>query len=151
MHVSVEIEIAKPREVVWETIIDIEGSKDVISGIVDVEVLTKPKAGIIGLKWKETRLMFGKEASEVMWITESKEGVYYQTRAESHGSVYISRLSLEKVNGATLLTMAFTGEAQTIPVKILSVCMSPFMKSPMKKMMMKDLEDIKKHVENTDG
>lgn len=147
MEVSVEIDIAAPKERVWTTITDIEGAKDVISGILAIEVITKPKSGLVGLKWKETRAMFGKEAHEVMWITESKENEFYCTRAESHGSVYITKLLLKEVRDSTKLTMTFRGEPQTFLVKLLSACMGIFMKGSMRKMISKDLEDIKNHIE----
>jgi carbon monoxide dehydrogenase subunit G len=147
MKVVVEIEIAKPREDIWSAITDIGNCARMISAIIDLEILNQPEEGIVGLKWKETRLMFGKQASETMWITESVENEYYCTRAESHGSIYITRLSLSERGNNTLLTMSFTGESQTLMVKIISACMGVFIKSAMKKALLKDLEDIKKYVE----
>ena len=92
--------------------------------------------------------MFGKEATEVMWITDYAENEFYQTRAESHGSVYISRLSVERIESCTKLTMSFTSEAQTFFVKILSFSMGFLVKGSMKKALMKDLNDIKAYVES---
>ena len=109
MKVVVDIEIAKLREDIWSAITDIENCARMISAIIDLEILNQPEEGIVGLKWKETRLMFGKQASETMWITESVENEYYCTRAESHGSIYITRLSLSERGNNTLLTMSFTG------------------------------------------
>ena len=149
MKVSVDIEIEKPKEAVWAAITDIENCDNYISAIVDLKILNKPENGLVGLKWQETRLMFGKQASETMWITESVENEFYCTRAESHGSVYISRLSLSEAGNNTLLTMSFTGEAHTLLVKIVSACMGVFIKNSMKKALYKDLEDIKKYVEKS--
>lgn len=147
MKTSVDIEIAKSREHVWETITDIANGATMISGIIDLEILHQPEDGLVGLKWKETRLMFGKEASETMWITDAVENQYYRTRAESHGSIYSSELSLSEVGSNTLLTMSFSGEAQSMLVKMVSVCMSFLIKRSMEKMLYKDLEDIKAYVE----
>jgi len=149
MKVLVDIEIDKPKDVVWSAITDIENSPDMISGILALKILEQPKDGLVGLKWEQTRLMFGKEASEIMWITESVENEYYCTRAESHGSVYITKLSLSQNGKKTLLTMTFSGEAQAIFIKIVSACLGIFMKKPMKKMLLKDLEDIKEYVEQS--
>ena len=85
MKINVDIVINGSNEKVWEVIADIEHSPEVISGIEQVEVLEKPADGLVGLKWKETRTMFGKTATEVMWITDVEEGTSYSTRAESHG------------------------------------------------------------------
>ena len=149
MKIAVDIEIEKPKETIWSAITDIENFSNMISSIIDLKILNRPEDGIVGLKWKETRLMFGKEASEIMWITESVENEYYCTRAESHGSVYITKLSLSETARNTLLTMSFTGEAQALIVKIVSACMGVFIKSSMKKLLCKDLEDIKKYVEQS--
>ena len=95
MIVTVNTEINKPKEVVWKVITDIEHSQSVISGIKRINLLNRPSGDLVGLKWEETREMFGKEATETMWITDAETNDYYCTRAESHGSVYITKLSLQ--------------------------------------------------------
>lgn len=147
MKVSTDIYIEQPVERVWQAITDIENCQSMISGIIGLEVLYQPDNQFVGLKWKETRLMFGKEATETMWVTDAVENKYYQTRAESHGSVYISRLSVENQGIGTVLTMEFTGQAQSLIMKILSLLMTPFMKKPMVNMLDQDLQDIKVYLE----
>jgi uncharacterized protein YndB with AHSA1/START domain len=147
MELSVFVEIEKPIEDVWKAIVDFENCTNYISAIVDLKIIDKPADTLIGFKWKETRIMFGKEATETMWITDYAENDFYQTRAESHGSIYISRLSLEHVGENTKLTMSFTAEAQKFFVKIMSVVMGFMMKGSMKKALVKDLNDIKNHLE----
>jgi carbon monoxide dehydrogenase subunit G len=147
MKVSVEVNINANRADVWNVITDIENSINVISSINKIEMIDNPQNSLEGLKWKETRTMFGKEATETMWITESEENEYYHTRAESHGSVYITKLSLNESDSLTKLTMSFEGVPQTATAKLLSFLMSPMIKSSMKKAIAKDLGDIKKHLE----
>jgi len=149
MKVSVDIEIAKSKEIVWSAITDIENCSNFISSIIDIQILDQATDGLVGMKWKEKRLMFGKEASEIMWITESVENEYYCTRAESHGSVYITKLSLSEIGGNAALTMSFTGEAQTFLARVVSACMGVLIKSSMKKALLKDLEDIKNYAEQS--
>ena len=122
-----------------------------MSNILELEVLEQPTDALIGLKWKETRAFCGKESSEVMWITEAVENAYYCTRAESHGSVYLSRLSLEESAGTTTLTMAFSGEAQTLVARFFSALMTPFVIKSLRKELQKDLTDVKHHVEGIQG
>lgn len=147
MKVSTDIFIDQPVEKVWQAITDIENCQAMISAIIGLDVLYKPDNQFVGLKWKETRLMFGKEATETMWVTDAVENKYYQTRAESHGSIYISKLSVEEKGHGTLLTMGFTGQAQSLVMKMLSLLMTPFMKKPMVKMLDQDLQDIKAFLE----
>ena len=148
MELSAFTEINKPIKEVWETVVDFENCSNYIKSIIHLEIIDQPKDTLIGFKWKETRVMFGKEATETMWITDYVENEYYQTRAESHGSVYLSRISLKSIGDNTKLTMSFTAEAQSFFVKMLSACMGIFMKGPMKKALNKDLEDIKSHLES---
>ena len=98
----------------------IEGAADAIRGIEKVEVLERPDTGLVGLKWRETRTLFGKTATEVMWITDAVESEFYQTRAESHGSVYVSRLSIAEGESGVTLTMGFEGTPQTAAAKLTS-------------------------------
>lgn len=148
MELSVFVEIEKPLEDVWKAIIDFKNCSSYIESIVKLEIIDEPKDTLIGFKWKETRVMFGKEATETMWITDYVENEYYQTRAESHGSIYISRLAIEREEKHTKLTMSFSAEAQTFFAKIFSLCMGFVIKGSMKKALIKDLNDIKTHVES---
>lgn len=77
MKIAIDIDIKAPKEQVWKVITDIENSVNTITGIDDIEILNKPIDSIVGLKWKETRTIFGKSATEIMWITEAKENNYY--------------------------------------------------------------------------
>ena len=147
MEVSTSVEINKSLEEVWNTIIDFENCSKYIESIQKLEVLEKPSNTLVGFKWKETRVMFGKEATEIMWITEYNINEYYQTRAESHGSIYTSRLSIKSIKNKTQLTMSFGGEAQSLFAKVFSLCLGFMMKVAMRKALLKDLTDIKEHLE----
>ncbi len=147
MNIVVDIDIEKPKEIVWSAITDIENWSQMISGIIKLKIVNKPEEGIVDLRWKETRRMFGKEASETMWITDAVENEYYCTRAESHGSVYTTKISLHEAENNTRLSMAFSAEAQSFLLKIVSACMGFFVKGSMTKLIRKDLEDIKTFVE----
>ena len=149
MKVQAKVCIDGTKENIWQVITDIEGSKKTIGAIEEIEILEKPVSGLSGLKWRETRTMFGKTATEVMWITDVKENEYYQTRAESHGAIYISRLQIEEQDNKTFLTMKFDGQAQSLMAKIMSVSMGFLFKNATQKALQKDLEDIKTVVEKS--
>lgn len=141
MEISLSKIIAAPTQRVWGVITDIKNADKNISGIKSVEILHQPSEGVIGLKWKETRIMFGKEATETMWITAAENGKWYQTRAESHGAVYISRLTVEASGEGSLLTFSFTSQPLTMGAKLMSLMSFMFMGS-IKKMLQQDLDDI---------
>ena len=147
MKISCSTQVNAPKEKVWDIITNIEKAADHISGIKSVEVLEKPEAGVIGLKWREVRVMFGKEAEETIWITEAVENAYYQTRAESHGAIYISKMAVDEQNGVSTLTMSFDGQAQTAGAKIMSALMGWMFKKGTIKAIEQDLADIKAKAE----
>ena len=147
MKFEVNTQIHAPKEAVWKTISDIEHSVATVSAIQKIEVLERPEDGLVGFKWRETRAMFGKEVQETMWITDAAENDFYRTRAESHGAVYVSRLSVAEEAGTTTLTMSFTSEAQSLVARIMSVVMMPFFKGATIKALHQDLADIKAAVE----
>ena len=149
MNVSVDINISRSAAEVWAAITDIENCQDMISSIIDLEILDKPEEGVVGLKWKETRKMFGKEATETMWITEAVDSQYYYTRAENHGAIYTTKLSLAESDGVTALSMTFSAEAETLGMKIMSAIMGLMLKRSMKQALQTDLEDIKRFVEKS--
>lgn len=147
MKLTAQINIDKPVEEVWNIITDFRNSSKFIQSITKIEVLEDPENTLLGFKWKETRVMFGKEATEIMWITDFVENKFYQTKAESHGSIYISRLEIKSIDKQTQLTMSFAAEAQTLFAKIFTGLMGFLIKGSMKKAVLKDLSDIKAHVE----
>lgn len=148
MEFKTDIQIKANKEKVWAIISDIENSKDSISAIGSIEILEQPSDGMVGLKWKETRTMFGKQATEIMWITEASENEYYQTRAESHGAIYISRLWIDENENSSTLNMSFNGTPVTFGAKVMSALIGWMFKSATAKALKKDLEDIKKAAES---
>ena len=137
------------KEDVWRVITNIEGSVETIRAIEQIDVLENPASGLVGLKWRETRTMFGKQATEVMWITDSEPNHYYKTRAESHGMIYISTMEIESSDQEQHLKMRFEGQAQSLMGKIMSSVFGIMMNNSTKKAMFQDLQDIKKVVEQS--
>jgi len=149
MKIDCKIPVNASKEIIWNIISDYEHMVENIGAITKVEILEKPTSAdsLVGLKWTETRTMFGSEATETMWVTESVTNDYYQTRAENCGAVYISKMYIssdvvddQKQN---YVGMAFDGEAQSLCSKVMMVAMGWLMVGATKKALMKDLEDIK--------
>ena len=133
---------------VWSVVSDIENADTRISGIKEVEILERATGpSIVGLQWRETREWMGKDAVEVMWVTDASEPSYYETRAESHGSIYTSRIELETTSTGTLLTMGFSGQPVTFGAKALWALTGWMAKKALRKTIDQDLADIKGAVE----
>lgn len=143
--------IQAPKAAVWDVVTDFENAADRISAIEELEVLERPESGLEGFKWKESRTMFGKTAEETMWITEAVENSHYKTRAESHGCIYRSTISVAGEGESTVLKMDFSGEATSFMGKIMSGLMGWVFKGSMRKAMLQDLTDLKGVIEKSGG
>lgn len=141
-------EINASPEAVWSVITDIENAAKFISGIKAIEIVQQASdSTLVGLKWKETREFMGKDAVEVMWITNARAPEFYETRAESHGCVYLSRMELKATEKGTQLTMSFKCEAQTLGARVLWLLTGWMAKKSLCKVIEQDLPDIKSAVE----
>ncbi|MBK9193599.1 MAG: hypothetical protein IPO17_01150 [Flavobacteriales bacterium] len=63
MIVEAHVTINASKAAVWAATTDIERFAQVLSGVEKIEVVEKPATGLVGLKWKETRILFGKPAT----------------------------------------------------------------------------------------
>ncbi|MEL6670202.1 MAG: SRPBCC family protein [Bacteroidota bacterium] len=150
MQLSSSVEINASRQDIWNTITDWENLADHISGIQSVEILEKPQSGIVGFKWKETRVMFGKEASETMWVTDATEPNYYQVGAASRGSEYETTFRILGDSQPYQLEMDFKGTPQTTGAKVMNALVGWMFKGAARKALHQDLEDIKSHLEKSE-
>jgi len=147
MALLVKQEITASRERVWDIITDIENSANTISAITDLTVLERPESGLLGFKWTETRTMFGRDASETMWITAVEDGKWYEASAASHGAEYLSRLEIQDAGDAVELSMSFQATPISLLARIMSISSVLFYGS-MKKAFLQDLQDIKRVAES---
>ena len=143
MNLTVEERINATPQQVWEVVTDIDHAAENITGITELEILDRPTTGLIGLKWKEKRIMFGKEASETMWITGVEHEKWYEVAASSHGADYLTRIMLEPVGGDTLLSMSFNARPQTIGGKLMYLALGFLFRGATKKALQQDLTDIR--------
>jgi len=149
MKIQVAIDIHAEPQKVWKTITDVNSWQSMIRGIEKIEVLKQPEKGLIGLKWKETRILFGKSATEIMWVTAVEPGKGYTVNAESHGARYITEISIEQKTDCCRLTQEFQSIPQTLGAKILGFIFGTMMKKSIIKGLESDLADIKAAIENS--
>jgi hypothetical protein len=146
MIVEAQVTINGSRAAIWAAISNIENASETISGIEDIEVVDKPANGLVGLKWRETRMLFGKPATVEKWITDAVENEFYKTRAESDGFVFLSTVTISGSSGGITLTSSHETVPQGIVARIRSLPMFLF-KGVVKKALLQDLNDIKSAVE----
>jgi uncharacterized protein YndB with AHSA1/START domain len=146
MIVEVQVTINASRTAVWNAITNIEKTAEFISGIEKIEVVEKPVTGLVGFKWRETRMYFGKPATVEIWITDAVENEYYKTRAESDGYLFLSTMSISESRDGITLTSTHDYKPQSAVAKLKSMSMV-FFKGMIKKTLLQDLNDIKSAVE----
>ena len=147
MIVEAQVTINGSKAAIWAVITNIENASETISGIENIEVLEKPANGLVGLKWRETRMLFGKPATAEKWITDAAENEFYKTRAEDSGYVFLSTMSISESNGGIMLTSSHDSRPQGIVARLMSIPMVIFFKGVAKKALLQDLNDIKSAVE----
>jgi hypothetical protein len=147
MLVETRVTINGSRPAIWAAITNIENAPETISGIEKVEVLQKPVNGLVGLRWRETRMLFGKPATAEKWITDAAENEFYKTRAESDGFIFLSTISISAGSGGVTLTSIHDSQPQSIVAKIMSIPMGLLFKGVARKALLQDLNDIKSAVE----
>src|SRR5262249_30157405 len=104
MLVEAQVTVNGSKAAIWAAITNIENAAEIISGIEHIEVLEKPANGLVGLRWRETRMLFGKPVSVEKWITDAGENAFYTTRAESDGFVFVSIMRISESGGGMTLT-----------------------------------------------
>jgi len=151
MLVQAKLTINGSKAAVWDAVTDIENASQLISGVEKIEILEKPASGLVGLRWRETRILFGEPATVEKWVTESAEHEYFRTRAEQQGFVFLTTTSLAEEGGGITVTSAHDSQPQSFVAKIQSIPIGLFFKGAIRKAIMQDLNDIKAAVEGAGG
>jgi carbon monoxide dehydrogenase subunit G len=150
--VTLSVEIAAAPSVVWNAITDFPGAAGRIPAIKSVEVLEGPERGV-GMRWRETRTMFGRDATETMTIAEWRaparpgDECSYLATAVNHGCEYRSTLRVAPSGVGSRLSFEFDCRARTLVAKMMSAVMMPLMGGAMRKAIQGDLDAIKIHCE----
>ena len=146
MIVETQVTINGSRAAVWAAITDIENAAGFISGIEKIEILERPANGLVGLQWRETRVLFGEPATADKRITEAVENEYYKTSAEDNGFLFLSTMSISGSDGGVTLSSAHETKPQSLVARLKSIPMFLF-KGMIRKALLQDLTDIKVAVE----
>ncbi len=147
MIVEAEVRIAGSRAATWAAISDIAHAAEVVRGIERIDITAAPAAGLPGLRWQETRILFGKPATVEKWITEAVPGESYVTRAETPGFTYLTQMRITEQAGGVTLTSAHETRTEGIGPLLMSIPMRLFFRGVIRKAILQDLEDYKAAVE----
>ena len=115
--IRVERSVSAPPERVWAIVTDLERSPTVIEGIDRVERLDGGAGFGVGTRWRETRTIFGKEATEVMEIAAVEPGRSYVATANSRGMRYRTEVGVEGAGPGVSVSVMPMAKEQPQPVK----------------------------------
>ena len=146
MLVEAQVTINGSKAATWAVITNIANAAEIISGIEKIEVVEKPANGLVGLRWRETRMLFGKPATVEKWITDAAGNEFYKTRAEDSGFVFVTTVGISESSGGITVTSSHETRPQGIVARVKSLPMFLF-KGMIKKAILEDLNDIKSAVE----
>ncbi len=102
--------IDAPLDFVFRTVAEIDNFSNAISHIVDVEFLSDIHVGV-GARFRETRLMMGREASTVLEVTEYVQNARVRLVSDEGGTVWNSVFEVETVDQGTALTLTMDARA----------------------------------------
>lgn len=148
MIVEAQVTINGSRTAVWDAITDIENAAKMLSGVEKIEVVEKSASGLVGLRWRETRMYFGNQATVEKRITDAVENEYFKTKAEDSGFVFLSTMSISGDDSDLRLTSVHDSQPQGFIAKLKSTPIFLF-KGMIRKALLQDLNDIKSAVEKT--
>jgi carbon monoxide dehydrogenase subunit G len=147
MTVEAQVTINSNKTEVWTAITNIRHAAEIISGVEKIEILNEPVNGLVGLKWRETRMYFGKPTAIDKWITDATENNFYKTRAEIEGFIFLTTMTISDSGYNIRLTSSHETKSQGLIAKIKSLLMI-FFRGMLKKAILQDLNDIKTAVEH---
>lgn len=145
MQMNMKRRIAAEREGVFELFSDLRHAAGRIAGIKRLEVLTE---GPIrkGTRFRETRVMFNREATEEMEIVDFQPGRSYTVQCLSCGVLWSSTFRFEAAGGETDVSLDMSCKPMTFFAKLMSP-LGRLMAGGMKKCIEQDMEDLKKFAE----
>ncbi len=139
--ISISEHFAVPPERAFAALTDFANLAGVISGIQRIEVITPGPVGL-GTRIRETRTMYGREATEEMQVTEWEPPHAFTLEAHSHGAHYVTRHTLVPKDGGTQVSLEFDAMPKTLGARILAVLMRRMVKS-VRVLLEKDLQEAK--------
>ncbi|MEM8866280.1 MAG: SRPBCC family protein [Planctomycetota bacterium] len=151
-HLSLNAMINAPVDQVFALATDLSRAAEYIDGIDQIEILTEGPIGV-GTKWRETRTMFGKQATETLDITgfqpplDVNSPASYTAECESCGCHFVSEFQFHPAAEGTHVELQLTTRPITLFAKLLSPLTALTM-GACKKAMEQDLANLKRAAES---
>lgn len=142
MDMTITRDVAASPDRVWEVITNLDAAPTTIEGITSVERLDGGPGFGVGTKWRETRIMFGKEATEEMEVTAIKPGTSYTVESDGKGAHYVSTWTVAPSETGSQVIMTFGGEPTGAFSRLMAATVGKMFEGTTRKAMEQDLADI---------
>lgn len=144
MELDLSRHVAADPDTVWSVLTDIPEAHRTLSGVVAVEILTTGPYEP-GLRWRETRKMFGMKATEEMMVMAAEPPHSTTIVAENGGTKYTTVFTITPdAEGGSTLRMRLGAETAHAPAvsRVVMGLMGKFAEKSTRKTMEQDLADI---------
>ncbi len=141
---TVHRKIDAPADFVFRTVAEIDNYSKAIPHIVNVEFLSDVRRGV-GSRFRETRLMMGREASTILEVTEYVENERVRLVSDEGGTIWDSVFTVSPVDGGTELMLVMDAAPYTFKSRILV----PIMKFVIRMGLVKDMDAVKEYCESS--
>lgn len=145
MRIVMATVVDAPQDVTFATVTDIAGWPRIAGAIRKTEILTAGPVSV-GTRFRETRMMYGREATEEMTVAELDPPRRFVLTAFNHGTAYRVEHLLEPQGAATRMTLAFEGR----PVSLLARLFMPLGRlfvSSVRRQLQADLAGLEREAE----
>jgi len=148
METRVTREVAASAQQVWDVVTEIEASPGVMTAIEHVERLDDRPGFGVGTRWRETRTMFGKQATEEMEVTEVDPPHRYTVVAVNGSTTYTSTITVTPLDTQRCeVTMTFAGQTSGVIGRLLAATVGRLFAGATRRALQQDLDDIATHVD----
>jgi len=139
--VRADSQVAAPPERVFDLYTDFEHASARVKGISRIEVLTPDPVGV-GTRFRETRVMMGREATEEMQVARYERPNFVELTAASCGCLYRKTFQFHPAAGGTRVVVEFRATPAAWWARLM-VPLAFLFKGMLRKCLLADLADLK--------
>ena len=134
--------IAAPVNLVFDTVSQITNFSEAIPQIVNVEFLSEQKSGL-GTRFKETRLMNGREATTELEVTEFVPNERIRLVSDAGGTIWDTVFTVQPAGDQVELDMVMNASAYKFTSRIMNI----FIKGFVQRALEQDMDAVKEYCE----
>lgn len=140
--IDADVLIHAAPEVVFAAVADIPNLPDVSAEVTAIEILSAQSSGV-GTRFRETRTVRGKAMLTELEVTEYQAPQRIRMVTDSHGTIWDTLFTVERVGGEVRLSLHMDARAH----KILPRLLNPLLKRIFRRGIEKHLATVKRHCE----